>query len=1634
MKLPAAAAAFFSLATAAFPAASVVSDTAAFGFTDLLSYRNATSKGWNFGNSAANAQLVSLLGVTFRGNLGTSDAGNGLTFTTAPSTYAISGFAWTGAPDQAARDLLSRGGLHGGTGNFAMRFTTTPGKIYIVEILALDASAPAGRSMDVIIDNVTVINDWFIPVGAPYNRLARIQVAADDNGIDLRMGRGGLSGTDQNPAISAVAITEELASPPGFVSPPCSQSHPAGGTATFSVVPSGNPPPTLQWRFKGTPIEGQTSRTLTIPNLEASHAGSYDVVATNENGSATSAPAILSLVPLVSPSPFSTGLLGYWRFDETTGCTAADASGQHHSGNLINYPTGSDSHWTTGRIGGALRFGGPSSFQHVIVTDVPRPPTAAYSLAAWVMADARPTWATIAKNWFGFMHFGLDANGGQLSNYFGLNPSGQIRIAEAEPFPLNSWQHVVCTAENGTLRLYRNGSLAATQTFSGSSFPSPPSLLGIGAKLTGSAADPGTPGYWQGLIDEMALWHRTLTTAEVATLYAAGVQGLSLDNPNPEPPARSLVISEFLARNNGSALDEDYDSPDWIELFNGSPSPVDLNGHFLSDDPANLRKWRFPAITLAPGQYLVVWASGKDRRNPAKPLHTNFQLSSSGEDLALTAPDGTTILHAYTSPLSAPQGDWFPPEPNVSLGLQGGPDKIVYFPVPTPGTVNAAPLPAAGPLIDLVQSTDAAPTAGSPVTITARIRPQNAGAQPDAVASATLAWRVNFGPESSATLRDDGTEGDAAAGDGIFTARFSPPATAGQLLRWRLTATATSGASRKSPQNLLPDSPIYHGLVFADPTIATPLPVLHRFIAQPNLADTEAGTTCSIFFNGQFHDNCRIRIRGNTSRGFPKKSHKIDLPTGYRVPLRPPGLNDPTPPEVSELNINTTYTDKSYLRALMAAEMHSLSGIPTPEIFHVHQRENAAFYSVALCVEQVDDAFLERQQWDSHGALYKAVGDNGACDFTTAPAFEKKNRFPEGYADLQAVVTSLGLTGQALETWLFDNIDVANWVNWHAGTVISQNIDASNKNYYIYRDSLGSREWSVLPWDLDLSFGPNALNTDTIVFNQNSPSTPVCTSHPLIGARPWQLHTDKFNRMIEAMAKTPRVREMIARRIRSLSDQFLATSWFSSRMDQLVPVITRDVDADHARWGVNSHFAWSGTTAYSLAQSVQRIKSSYLAGRTNYLTGTGGTNHGNPFSLNFSNGSGSLGVPAPQEPIPALSFGAIVANPPSGNQDEEFIEIRNTSATAVDLSRWQLTGGVSFTFPGGTIVNAGNSLYVSPDRRAFRNRTTSPRGGERLFVTGPYKGHLGNFGETLTLLNDKGTAVTSTTLTPQPSDPQRFLAISEIHYNPPGPSDDTEFLEFLNTSTDTALDLTGVTLTEGLAGSDETGNATHFSFPDGWTLAPGARALAVRSRSAFKAAYPTVPDSLIAGEFPALTALANGGESLRLDDRSGSTIVSFTYGDRFPWPQLPDGNGHSLVHMNPTAGDAHHANPGNWRASAIPGGSPGSSDELPAPANPDADDNGNGISNLLESIMGPDARIWSDQENGSPLVSWHQQPGADHGRIVIESSQNLSSWSPAEFLSPVTESLSAGLILRRAPVTPPASGRLYFRARIIPPP
>ncbi|MFV2068073.1 MAG: CotH kinase family protein, partial [Pirellulales bacterium] len=130
--------------------------------------------------------------------------------------------------------------------------------------------------------------------------------------------------------------------------------------------------------------------------------------------------------------------------------------------------------------------------------------------------------------------------------------------------------------------------------------------------------------------------------------------------------AADLVITEFMASNDGGLLDQDGNASDWIEIHNPSSQVVNLGDWSLTDTAARRDRWRFPAFDVDPGGYVVVFASGKDRANGDQQLHTNFKLRADGEYLALVSPDGS-VVSEYGS-----GGTDFPPQlPNVAYGVPG---------------------------------------------------------------------------------------------------------------------------------------------------------------------------------------------------------------------------------------------------------------------------------------------------------------------------------------------------------------------------------------------------------------------------------------------------------------------------------------------------------------------------------------------------------------------------------------------------------------------------------------------------------------------------------------------------------------------------------------------------------------------------------------------------------------------------------------------------------------------------------------------------------------------------------------------------------------------------------------------------
>lgn len=229
------------------------------------------------------------------------------------------------------------------------------------------------------------------------------------------------------------------------------------------------------------------------------------------------------------------GLVGYYPFDDGSGELLKEMTGNGSDGELFNFDFADESDWADGQIGGALAFDGIDDF--VIAPDFPLAETA-LSVSIWGFANDAPTWASLVKNWgttvVGQFHFGLGPGAEDTLNIFVTTADGAAFNAgtDVDPIELEAWEHYAFVADPASelVTLYRNGEVVDEQPYDGTFTETPNSQsIGIGVKTTneGDFADPGAccPGYWDGLLDDLGIWHRALTSEEVADVYTRGLAG-----------------------------------------------------------------------------------------------------------------------------------------------------------------------------------------------------------------------------------------------------------------------------------------------------------------------------------------------------------------------------------------------------------------------------------------------------------------------------------------------------------------------------------------------------------------------------------------------------------------------------------------------------------------------------------------------------------------------------------------------------------------------------------------------------------------------------------------------------------------------------------------------------------------------------------------------------------------------------------------------------------------------------------------------------------------------------------------------------------------------------------------------------
>ena len=169
----------------------------------------------------------------------------------------------------------------------------------------------------------------------------------------------------------------------------------------------------------------------------------------------------------------------------------------------------------------------------------------------------------------------------------------------------------------------------------------------------------------------------------------------------------------------------------------------------------------------------------------------------------------------------------------------------------------------------------------------------------------------------------------------------------------------------------------------------------------------ENGRAFTFEYNQRGHQLYRIlEVDGNTGDVRAIISEEVPTFFAYRratAGIRDTGHNfrfDTDQERVDEININTTFTDKSYVRAILAYETHRDAGTPAAETFAIRMEQNGSFFSVAHIVEQPQKALLRRHDLDDDGTLYKALATTNGLTGSATRGMDKK--FPKGndFSDL----------------------------------------------------------------------------------------------------------------------------------------------------------------------------------------------------------------------------------------------------------------------------------------------------------------------------------------------------------------------------------------------------------------------------------------------------------------------------------------------------------------------------------------------------------------------------------------------------------------------------------------------------------
>ncbi len=1054
------------------------------------------------------------------------------------------------------------------------------------------------------------------------------------------------------------------------------------------------------------------------------------------------------------------------------------------------------------------------------------------------------------------------------------------------------------------------------------------------------------------------------------------------------------LISEFLASNGKTLIDEDGDSSDWIEITNSSPAPIDLSDFSLSDDESLPQKWSFPTGTSIAGNgRLLVFASGKNKRNPSSELHTNFSLSASSDSLLLSNENGVILSQFLNYP---------PQRTDISYGSHSD-SSTAYFDPPTPGETNGTPLLSlvADPIFSqtrgfqtnpftLVLST---PTTGASIHYTtdgSEPSPSNGTlyTNPISISSTTVIRAIAFEDSrvpsristSSYFFRSDIIEQSNMLKEITESPNYQDEA---------LTAlTALPAVSLSFPNDLVFGSTGIH---------SNPLERgreserrIHFEYFDPNSPSDQIGEPAG------------LRIHGGNAREHPKKPFRLYFRNEYGNNR----LNHPLFPESPVQSFKSLvlrggghdgwtfrrdWNQATFIRNLFLHDLQRAMGQPSPNGKYVNLFLNGEYWGLYVIHEFAHEHYNadhhggDPNDWDiiKHENQIEA-GDRDAWNQLIELA-ENGINSPNDYEAIQEFLDLENFADAMIHRiWSSDQ----DWLSPYFLNGDSQPSFPDDKNWYVGRKSRnGTSKFYFYSWDAEMSMGVpfranRSTNYDfTQVSNPNSPGI-----------------------IYDALRKYPDFQIFFADRLQKhfFNDGELTVSKLRQLWDQHTNRIRTPIVAESARWGTQ---VWRDPD-----RPIPFTRNGEWLPATRWVRATFLRNRSDIVLEQFRN----INL-FPDFDTPSFS--------PFSNQDNQPL--------SVSLSSQNSSFKIFYT-TNGSDPRTDGILYQQPieisESTILKARVQNSSGLWSALTESFYQvGEIAN---------------------------SENLTITEIHYHPLGPETpeefatsieprDYEFLELHNTSNN-IINLSNYQFTEGIA----------FTFPDGTTLQPGQRGTLVGNRSAFLARYGPSIENTILGEFENNTNLSNGGETLTLRNSDGEVIFDFTYNDAPPWPTTPDGTGHTLVLINPLTPSNELGIPSVWRQSIPTHGAPGREDQLSfriwalqtygpivGPTTiPTVTPPGQNLSNLVHFVQGRDLNneplqsVAKISEGGLeyPKLTYQARTDLKEYQMRPEVSQDLINWSNSVIgLNSTVNPDGTSTFQLRGTEPISATNRFFFRIRIL---